>query len=260
VDEPARVVAAADDVAKSGNKLFCVILESKLPVDCVELLEEWKQIPIALQAPSFGQYRTVARRLDQFRNHNFRVYLPCRKENLIGIRILASVGIPCCVTFGSEEPDWDALADLMTYAILGSAPHAPIEPFAFIANHYDPSVRMDWGSIYFDDPKQFLHLDAQGRVALSQRDLLGGDFIAERIEEIAAADESIDERLNSWRQLFADNHPCSFCEGWRVCLGKFSKNGTRADGCSAFFAEMMKIAEQFQTKRAEQARRDKWWQ
>jgi len=39
---------------------------------------------------------------------------------LADARILASLGIPTCVVLGADDkPDWDALADLMTYALLG---------------------------------------------------------------------------------------------------------------------------------------------
>ena len=258
VDDPVQVLAAADDVAKSGNELLCVIFESKSLLDAMELREEWKNIRIVLRSPGLGKFRKLAGRLALWRKLGLQVFLPCRTENLVELRILASVGISCGVTFGEEEPDWEALADLMTYAILGPVPHAPIEPFAFIAHHYQPAVYTKWDSVYFDDPSQFLHLDSEGHVALSRRELFQREFIAREIAQldIAAEVPVIADRLDHVRQMFLNNHPCSICASWRLCLGKFARNGSRSDGCSEFFAELMEVVEQFQTQGAGQRKVD----
>lgn len=250
VDDPTQVASAAADVTKSHNELFCVILELKVPVDQIALQDEWKGIPIALMAPSLGKFRNLVKELELLRKLNLRVYLPCSNlENLSGLRILASVGVPCCVTFDRGETNWEALTDLMTYAVLERAPHAPIEPFVFIASHYDPCAYTEWSSIYFDDPKQFLHLDSKGRVALSHAELLKEKFIAKDISEIedTAACPTYVEKFDAWRQFFLNNHPCACCEGWRVCLGKFAPNGRgkKSKGCTAFFSEMMEVSQRY---------------
>ena len=254
VDDAAEVASAASDVNSSGNLLLCVILETDAPLAALNLREEWTGIPLALFAPETGRFRDLRKGLELLRKLNVRVYLPARNnDNLSGLRILASVGVPGCITFEEGGIDWDALADLMTYAVLGLLPHAPIDPFVYIAEHYDPLQYTEWGSVWFDDPKKFLHLDNQGRVALSQEELMAGRFIAEDILELEnpLSCQGYVEKITAWRSAFREDHDCSRCPGWRVCLGRFAANGEPLAGCTTFFSEMMEVAEQYQAQRAE---------
>jgi hypothetical protein len=161
---------------------------------------------------------------------------------------------------GEGPLDWEALADLMTFAVLERTPHAAIEPFASIASHYDPSSFYEWGMIYFDDPRNFLHLDARGRVALSPSELLAGRFIAPSLSEIEAGEEypARRERRHAWRRFFTDYHPCASCRGWRICRGKFAAELPHNQGCASFFEEMAAVARQYQARR-EQAQRGGLW-
>ena len=147
---------------------------------------------------------------------------------------------------GNGGTDWEALADLATYAVLERTPHAAMEPFAFMVANYPASHRLDWGRVIFDDPRHFLHLDEAGRVALSQAELAEGRFVAHNLSEIEAPEEfpPIRERLRSWRHYFVDNHPCASCGGWRICLGKFSQDLAAKAGCSEFFLEMIDLVRQ----------------
>lgn len=247
VKNPHRAAEAAQRVRGSGNDLFCVIIESDSPLDGIEFREDHKGIPLAVMAPSVGKFRNLVRSLNMLREFNLRIYLPGdNSENLTGLRILSSVGIHGCVVFGNNGNDWEALADLMTYAVLERAPHASIEPFTSIAQRYDSFSYLDWGSIHFDDPKHFLHLDSKGRVALSRGELRKGRFIAQSLSEIGEPDEfpAIRERGEAWRQYFVDDHPCASCGGWKICLGKFADFVHKDNGCSEFFLEMIEVARQ----------------
>jgi hypothetical protein len=42
--------------------------------------------------------------------------------------------------------------------------------------------------------------------------------------------------------MFAENHPCASCAGWKVCLGKFAATAAGNRCCEALFAEMMDVA------------------
>ena len=260
VAETDRVVDAAADVVASGNTLIRIIVESPLPLDRVAFREDWGNIPITLMCPSIGRFGNLVKRFELLRNLNLQIYLPWRKENLIGLQILASVGLPCGLGFADNEPDWDSLADLMTYSLLGRIPHAPIEPFAYIAENYKPFEYTDWGSVYFDDPAKFLHLETSGRVAMSNRELLDGYFVAQDVSEIDTPEvlAAITAKQNVWRQAFFSMSPCSVCQGWRVCLGRLAQHNGGTTGCSAFSGELMDVVEQFQTQAQEiiQAQKD----
>ena len=212
-------------------------------------------------APSLGRFRDLARHLDRLRKLNLRVYLPCdHADNLAGLRILSSVGIACCADFRDGGTDWEALADLATYAVLERTPHAAMEPFAFIAANYYSTDRLDWGRVCFDDPRHFLHLSEDGRVALSQADLAEGRFVAHNLSEIETPADfpPIRERLRAWRHFFIDNHPCASCAGWRICLGKFSANLSGNPGCAEFFGEMMDLVRRHTALRAAPEERRIW--
>jgi hypothetical protein len=253
VDDPARIPGAAAMVRESNNRLVCVILDSGKTVDGIELSDEWKDIPIALMAQSMGKFRNVDRSLPLLRKLNLRVFLPYSAENMTGIRILASVGVPCCIVLESAAGgiQWEDLADLMTYSLLEGVPHAPIEPFSYIARHYAPSDYLKWGAAYFEDPDQFLHLDAGGQVALSRGELLDGAFIG-HIDEVESAPgcPALEARVQEWRNVFIKNESCSGCRGFRVCLGKFMREKGDSAACSGFFAEMMEAVEQYLAQNA----------
>ena len=232
------IMAGVEMVRKSDNSLFCVVVESDRTLADMDFGDSPIGVPLALVAPSVGPFRNLARHLDMLRGLDLRVYLPCNSaENLLGLRILSSVGINCCACFGNGRPDWEAMADLAAYALLERVPHATIEPFAYIASNYNPSEYLDWGRVMFDDPLHYLHLDEAGRVALSHAEL--GRFVAKELNEIGAPEvfPAIRDRKLSWKRYFTENHPCASCPGWKICLGRFSDGLAEDAGCAMLFEE-----------------------
>lgn len=171
--------------------------------------------------------------------------LPVAATGLRDARTLASLGIRTRLRLDTL-PDWDALADLMTYALLELVAHAPIEPFQTIADHSRTDARTtDWSSALFDDPLRFLHLDADGRIALSRRDLQAGAFVGDlSLLGTPALAEARQARSEAWRQLFLDDRPCARCPGFRLCRGRYAEGSTVAEGCADFFTEMAGVLEQ----------------
>jgi hypothetical protein len=141
----------------------------------------------------------------------------------------------------------------MTYALLGTVPHAPIDPFDHIADHYEPDRLTEWSAARFADPRSYLHVDATGKVALTREELLAGAFVAdlddlddeEGIERHPALRARDARRLD----LFEQDHPCARCPGWRVCLGTFAASREAAPGCADFFVELMEVVDQRRARR-----------
>jgi len=242
VDSPDRIVEAADR-ARRRSPWTCVICDSAVPLDEINPEETWRGIAIALMAPSIGRFRNLASRLELLRGLGLRVFLPGEGENLAAARLLASVGISVTVTFDGSA-DWEALADLMTYALIGPVRHAPVEPFETMAACYRSAARgEDWGRAWFDDPSRYLHLDAAGRVALTRRELLDGRFVADGISNLDSDEvkEAVEARNQAWRELFAQDHVCARCASWRICGARFAAGAP--DGCAAFFDETTQIIE-----------------
>lgn len=256
-----RIALGVDEVRKSGNSLFCIIVESNQPLADMEFDDRHQGIPLAVMAPSLGRFRDLARHLDRLRTLNLRLYLPCdHPDNLTSLRLLSSVGITCGADFRDGRTDWESLADLATYSVLERAPHAAIEPFAFMVANYPACRYLDWGRVIFDDPRHFLHLDAYGRVALSRAELAENRFVARSLNEIGAPAEfpPIRDRRRSWQHFFIDNHPCASCAGWRICLGKFSQDLAANAGCAEFFTEMIDLVHRHTAAHLVQEERRLW--
>ncbi len=257
VSHPAEIAVAAAR-ARERNNLACVICETDMPLSEIVPTESWQDVPLALLVPSIGRVRDVVKRIATLRKLNVRVYLPCNESNLTGARVLASLGIAVSIDIDGVR-DWDGLADLMTYALLGPVPHAPVEPFRSIAAGYKVASRGDdWGRLYFDDPTRYLHLDAQGRIALSRSELLAGKFATLDLSELDSPElkRAIAERAEAWRDLFAEDHFCARCAAWRICRARLRDGKDAPDGCAAFFLEMADIIEQ---SRADHHGRDATW-
>lgn len=264
IDDPLLAPAARDLVRETRNSLMCVLCESPLPLAATPLPPVWDGIPLGLSVPGAGRMRDLAPITPRLRELDLRVFLPYSRENLTGLRVLSSIGIPCGLVLEEGEPDWEALADLMTYAVLEGVPHAPIEPFDLLRRNYDPERFMQWGAGFFDDPTQFVHLDREGRAALSPRDLRQGRFVGtvDGLEGSVAA--ALTERARARRSLFVEDHPCAACAGFRLCLGRFDrpdKGGPGAPGragCSGFFSEMMDALDLHREQKAQRDKAPAW--
>jgi hypothetical protein len=235
-------------VEQAGAHLHCLQICTKAPLAALPFKEEWKNIPIALYTPGMGRFLELIRRLPLLRQLNLRVYLPSDlDENYTGIRILSSLGIESAIVFIPEKISWERLKDLMSYAFFSQGLHAAIAPFHYLAARYDPNRRNDFGAVYFDDPRTYLHLDKKGRVALSKEDLQRGSFLLDDFEMIGRIEkqEKYREGLERWREVFLRGFGCASCPGWRVCLARFSQDGLAGGGCRDFFSEMMNKVEKY---------------
>ena len=237
VDSPSMVSGAAEVVRNSNNRLLCVILDSAQPVDAVPWEDGWKGIPILLTAPATGEFRRLVHKLPLLKSLNLKIYLNATAENIRDVRILSSLGVSCALRIAPGAVDWEALADLMTYALCARAPHAPIDPFDYIARKYDARMHLKWGAVYLDDADRYFHLDKEKNVALSAKEALAGQFIG-RLDEIERAEpEEIVQRANAWSRNFTGNNPCATCEGFKICMGSFRPEDGKTEGCKAFFSE-----------------------
>lgn len=238
-----------DTLAQAGANLHCLRIFTKAPLSTLPFREEWKHIPIALYTSGLGRFPEFISRLPILRQLNLRVYLSTESdENYTNLRILSSLGIETATAFNLKKIDWERLIDLMSYAFFAQGPHATIDPFHYVSTHYDKNRRSDFGAVYFDDPRTYLHLDKEGRVALSSEDMEAGHFLFENIELIGEIEnhKKYQQGLNQWRDVFLNGFGCASCPGWRICLGKFSRTPLEGQGCRDFFTEMMDKVEKYQ--------------
>ena len=246
INEPSEISRVIQLSNRYHFYLHAIWLKTDAPVTAFPFQKKWEGLPIALYAAHLGNFPEFMRQLTVMRRMNLRIYLPAHfRENFVSLRILASLGLKAAVVFDEKKMAWKQMTDLATYALLNLVPHAPLEPFNYIANNYDIAGRTDFGAVYFKDPTRYLHLDAEGRIALSPEEIGQGRFLPldlselDRVENCAA----YNNWLHDWMDYFLEPEGCAFCQGWRVCLGKFS--AVRDQGCADFFIELMEVVEQY---------------
>jgi hypothetical protein len=165
-------------------------------------------------------------------------------------RLLASLGVHAGIWITPGKIDWDRLDDLLHYAAYGMVDHATIEPFDRVLSKYDPDKRFDPAGAMFDDPCRYLHVSADGDVALSREEFEYGKFIG-RVNALEAvlSDPRYEERTWPYGKSFLKFDDCSRCEAWRTCLGRFAAVAGPDFACRKYFSNLVEAAEAFREER-----------
>jgi hypothetical protein len=248
-------------LVNKSNQLFAVKLQTGQTFSSIDFRDDWAGIPLALYCPDFGNYKDFSRRLPVIRKLNIRIFLSAQYEfNFTALKILSSLKI-CSGLYITGEPfSWDLMNDLMHYAIYGKAGHAPVEPFSWLASHYEPAEYTDYSTVYFNNPARYLHLDEKENIALTESNLLNSNFIAQGIQSLDQISENRNytEVLDQKYEIMLQMDECAFCPSFRICLGKFSFLGNKAETCKPFFSDFMDAADYFNLKEKNKER--KVWQ
>lgn len=230
------------------NKLHAIQLNSPIALSSITFKKEWKNIPLCVYSSEFGGFKNLIPKLDILNKLNIRIFLSSDlKENFTGIRILSSLGIACGLFFGDRPIDWESLNDLMHHAIYSQTNHAPIEPFSYVASNYDTSEYIDYSFVYFNNATRYLHLNEQEQIALCNEDLINRDFISTGVESIESIihKQEYEYHINSRYDVMLSMNECAFCPAFRICLGKFSEEDDKQNGCQVFFSDFLDAAEHF---------------
>lgn len=259
INDPADIAAARNLANRNQNKLHVIRLNVKGDLADMEISPAWRDIPLAITlSGGLGRFRTLHGKLSALRSLDARFYRSLDHPGIYSeTRILSSLGIATVLTLGEREPDWEALADLMVYALLGLAPHAPIGPFDYYRDHFKAASHTNIARVYFDDPERTLHLDREGRVALTSDDLAAGRFVLDELSEIGglAARPDYQQRVNEWREVFLDFGGCGACPVWSVCMGHCHSIAGDQSGCRVFFKELADVLHQERAKKMEAVQR-----
>ncbi|MFC2112025.1 hypothetical protein ACFLTA_02050 [Bacteroidota bacterium] len=243
-DKPELITRISNQVNEREN-LYCLLFEHKGSLADMPLSEEWIDIPLAVYAQGMGDFTTLVSRLPLLRRMNIKVYFSTtRNESYRELKILASLGVQGCLIIDPESVDWNLVSDLMHYVVYTKTRHANIDPFSYIVEKHKKDSRTDYNHVYFNDPAVFIHVGPLQEISLSHDKLRKGEFLGKGLDLMAGLDENEDyiSHMNQWQEDFIQTKECSFCPGWRVCLGKFSTGG-KLDECSAFFSEMLEAVD-----------------
>ncbi|MBI5210806.1 MAG: hypothetical protein HY927_12620 [Elusimicrobia bacterium] len=236
-------------VAAAHNRLCCAWCETGVPLSALELPAGIEAVPTALQVSEIGPLAEALPRIRRLKGSPVRVFLPSeRAESYAQARVLASLGVHAGIWLTPGRIDWDRLDDLLHYAAYGKLERASIEPFEKALATYEPEERCDPMAVFFDDPCRYLHLAADGRVALSRQELEAGEFLGrvDAVEELLA-DPRYRRRANPYGESFLRFEGCSLCAAWRVCQGRHQAD---LPACRGFFENLLEAADMFKRKRA----------
>lgn len=260
-------VNTVDSIVEKSNiynfHIHTVWIQTEVPLSNVVFKENWPDIPVALQVSSIGIFHHFLNQLPVIRKLNLRVCIPLEEpKQYTDVRILSSLGLDTAVLFSSKTIDWDRLNDLMVYALLNIRPHGNIAPFNYLGDNFVVHKRNDYSSVYFNNPQNYLHIDDSGRIALTQEDLVKGNFISEKISDLNTIEDNLKylEKIQSWKNCFIQPTECGCCEGWRICLGKYRDRLSVDKGCKEFFADFLKTIEKNNLLKQKRDNRKIVWQ
>ncbi len=226
------------------NGLLCVHVATDAVLSTLPFQEKLKGIPIYLTCKALGDFRDFIKIKPLLLQLNIKVFFPAAyEENFTTVKILSSLGIHTGILLDPRN-DWDLAGDLMTYAIYNKASHAPVEPFNYALEHYDPMKLLTIDHIYFRDPEKFLYVDKHGNLAVSQEKLEKGEFVGQGSDSLdsIATNEAYKKALRAWQELFLREEGCAYCKAWRVCMGRYFDRPEN-EGCVNFFSELMDAAD-----------------
>lgn len=254
MDNPGLVNHAVKKVREKNNlNTIWLHLDAPLPRLDIAELEKSSTVPFYLEISGLGGFKESLEHIRSLRRLDVLVMLA---EDAPGtyrdLKILSSLFVACGIKFGNRFPDWESLADLLSYSVYSKVTHAPIQPFHFIISNYDAQKRIDFAGTYYEDPSKFLHINTHGCIALSREELEKEEFISidlEGLEEVMKLPAYI-QRMEAWREYFLKPDGCAYCPGWRICLGKFEKYTGKESGCMTFFGELMEAADHYQEQKA----------
>jgi hypothetical protein len=238
-------IPKAFDRGTVENRVLCIVVDEQKALSAVHVQEEWKRVPILLHVPELGSLKKVLSRARQLRDWNIRVFMPgARAENLTSLRILSSLGISAGLTT-TPPLNWDAVSDLMHYAIYTRTPHGDIDPFGYVKLNYNPQEFMYLQTPWFENPLKYVHIDEEENIALSSAGLKDGTLIGRGLESLAGLRESTEYRhsINSWQGLFLEDHRCAYCPAWRLCQGTYVADCEQDPDVYRFFEDFMAAAD-----------------
>jgi hypothetical protein len=238
------------EVSKA-NDLHAILFRTEKSLSTLAFKEEWVNLPLAIYAEEFGEYKDLLPQMERIRKANVRIFLSSQHEfNYTGIRILSSLNINCGLYFNGAMPDWERMNDLMHFAIYSRTRHAPVEPFDWLVSHYQPAGYTDYNAVYFDDPSRYIHVNEKEQIALTASDLSSDNFIGEGIDLIEKIDANTQysDFLNRRYSTIQRLDECAFCPAFRICLAKYSHLRNKKKTCKPFFSDFMDAADYYYSK------------
>ena len=234
-------------VVTDRNGLFCIHLIANKVLTAIPFDSSWGEIPVYISCKGMGNFKEFLTIKSLLSKLNVKIFFPADDPtHLTATRILASLGIQAGIVLSANN-DWEMINDLMVYSVYSKAPHAQIEPFRFVLEHYNPLQKLNLGSLYFDNPEKFLYIDQDENIATSLENLTAGKFIgkgAGALKNIHDNPEYL-AAMQSWQKYFMKTTGCAYCKAWRICQGRYYDQTGKNEGCTEFFSDLLDAADHY---------------
>jgi len=242
-------------------RLHAIKIQTDVPLSAISFQEDWLKLPLAIYSPEFGNYRDLLHQLNLIRRLNIRIFLSSEyDDNYTGLKILSSLNINCGLYFNNGSINWEAMNDLMHYAVYSKTKHAHIEPFDWLVSNYEPTDYMDYHSVYFNNPAKYLHVNEKEQIALNEQEMLNNRIIGDGIPSLDRihVNEHYNDFINARYDIMLQMNECAYCPAFRICLAKFEHLTNKNDTCKVFFSDFINAADYSFKQR--NSKRTKIWQ
>ena len=241
---------------RTPTKLHAVVYENRLlSLESVAIDPHWSDTPIILRIGRLGQFRNVTQKIEQLKSMNIMITLTSdHAQNYRDVQILSSLGVHAGIDLSDTDVNWDACKDLIAYAFYGRMKHADIEPFDAMCTYYCGRNYVSPQMAMFYNPERYIHVDQCGHLAFSRSQLKQGDFFDTGWEQLAniSIHPAIKDEAHKWQQLFIENHVCTSCPAFRVCLAYF-KDQQESGECRK---AMMDLLDGIEFKKSQQSKEE----
>jgi hypothetical protein len=239
--------------------LHAIKIQTEKPLSSLSFKKDWLNLPLSIYTPEFGKYKDLFDKLDLIRKLNIRIFLSSDNDsNFTGLKILSSLNISCGIFLNNkEEVNWNAVNDLMHYGVYTKTKHAPIDPFYYLLTHYLPTEYIDYNFVYFNNPTRYLHINNKEQIALTELDLMKGNYVAKGLKSLAniTKNKKYLDFINARYDIMLQMNECAFCRVFRICLAKFQDLPDKHNTCKSFFSDFMDAADYYYSNKNDKGTR-----
>lgn len=214
--------------------------------ETLDLNQDLGNTPVVLCINRLGQFRDVHQKIGLIRQMNaIVIFSGSESTACTDAQILSSLGIHAGITLEPDSPLSDSILDLITYTFYSPMPHADIEPFSTMERYYDGESYVSPNLGKFINPNRYIHIGKGCQMAFSKEDLDNGNLIGDDLSLIRdekRLDDLVFEKEHEWQKFFVENHPCTYCPAFRVCMGYFAAQREKGR-CKEVMTELLDAIE-----------------
>lgn len=200
---------------------------------------------LVLEASEAGEFAPLMRWAHVLASDNIRVKLPLRNaRDLQAIKILTSLQVRVVVDVTDDDLDWDLAEEAVVEAILSPVTRGSLDPFTMLAAMIaNLDERFSLGSVYFDDGKDYVQVDGEGKAYASRRAMRAGTPLDVELSERDDVEDCLGcPKKSRSRDELRELSGCAFCEGYRYCKGYLKGLGPD-ERCRRLFVHLAEAAQ-----------------